>query len=64
MRTTKTKSFDAVTQSRRWKEAVMRQTERMTREEALAFFGKAAALAALRSAEQESCGVREEPPER
>jgi hypothetical protein len=64
MKTTKTKSFDAVAQSRRWKEAVARQTERMTRGEVLAFFDKAKAMDALKRATAESTVVREEPPGR
>ena len=47
-------------ESRRWKEAVARQTRRMTREEVLAFFNKADALAALRHPVTETCVVREE----
>jgi hypothetical protein len=62
MKTTKTKNFDAVAESRRWKEAVGRETRRMTREEVLAFFDKADALAALRHPVTASCVVREEPP--
>ena len=34
----KTKIFDAVAESRKWKESVGRQTEGMTREEVLAYF--------------------------
>ena len=35
---TKTKTFDAVAESRQWKESVARETEGMTREEVLAYF--------------------------
>ena len=35
---TKTKTFDAVAESRKWKESVARDTEGMTREEVLAYF--------------------------
>ena len=35
---TKTKTFDAVAESRKWKESVARETEGMTREEVLAYF--------------------------
>jgi hypothetical protein len=35
---TKTKTFDAVAESRKWKESVGRETEGMTREEVLAYF--------------------------
>ena len=63
--TTKTKTFDAVAESRRWKEAVSRQTAGMTREQVLAFFNKERAIAALemmRHADEETCRVREDPP--
>ena len=43
----KTKTFDAVTESRRWKAAVARKTQDMSREQVLAFFDKDKALAAL-----------------
>ena len=65
MKTMKTKTFDAVAESRRWKEAVSRQTAGMTREQVLAFFNKDQAIAALetmRDADEETCVVREEPP--
>ena len=65
MKTMKTKTFDAVAESRRWKEAVSRQTAGMTREQVLAFFNKDRAIAALetmRDADEETCVVREEPP--
>jgi hypothetical protein len=39
---TKTKTFDAVAESRRWKEAVARKTEGMTRAEVLAYFDREA----------------------
>jgi hypothetical protein len=35
---TKTKTFDAVAESCKWKEAVARKTEGMTRQEVLAYF--------------------------
>lgn len=38
----KTKTFDAMAESRRWKESVARQTEGMTREEVLAYFDREA----------------------
>lgn len=47
MKTTKTKTFDTVLESRRWKEAVPRQTQAMNREQVLAFFNRDKALAAL-----------------
>lgn len=43
----KTKTFDAVTESRRWKAAVAEKTQAMSRAEVLAFFDKDKALAAL-----------------
>jgi len=39
---TKTKTFDAVAESRKWKESVGRATEGMTREEVLAYFDRGA----------------------
>jgi hypothetical protein len=39
---TKSKTFDAVADSRKWKEAVVRETEGMTREEVLAYFDREA----------------------
>ena len=39
---TKNKTFDAVKESRKWKESVGRQTEGMTREEVLAYFDREA----------------------
>ena len=64
MKTTK-KKFDAVTESRRWKEAVPRKKEGMTRAEVLAFFNRQRGLAALEGAgktAETSCVVCEEPP--
>ena len=52
----RTKRFDAVAESRKWKEAVAKETEGMTRDETLAYFDRAAVRrrfdAALRRAEQ------------
>jgi hypothetical protein len=39
---TKIKTFDAVAESRKWKESVGRATEGMTREEVLAYFDRQA----------------------
>ena len=39
---TKSKSFNAVAESRKWKESVGRATEGMTREEVLAYFNREA----------------------
>lgn len=66
MKTMKTKTFDAVAESRRWKEAVSDQTSGMTREQVLAFFNKDRVIAALgmsRPADESACILREEPPE-
>lgn len=43
----KTKTFDAVLESRRWKANVAQQTQSMNREQVLEFFDKDKALAAL-----------------
>ena len=56
---TTTKTFDAVAESRKWKEAVARETEGMTREEVVAYFERDAVqrrfLSALeRSAQHET----------
>lgn len=47
MKPMKTKTFDAVTEARRWKAVVSQKTEGMSREQVLAFFDKSKALAAL-----------------
>ncbi len=54
------KTFDAVTESRRWKQAVARQTTGMTRAEVLVFFDKAQVLAALEQANEPSLVLRED----
>jgi len=50
------KAFDAVAQSRKWKEAVAEETKGMTAEQTIAYFNRAAVRrrfeAALRLAEQ------------
>ena len=38
----KAKTFDAVAESRKWKEAVAKETEGMTPEETVAYFDRAA----------------------
>jgi predicted metalloendopeptidase len=52
----KTKKFDAVAESRKWKEAVAKETAGMTPEETMAYFDPVAVRrrfeAALRRAEQ------------
>jgi hypothetical protein len=60
----KTKKFDAVAESRRWKAAVARETEGMSREQVLAFFDKDRVLAAMRAhreADEPVGSVREVP---
>ena len=52
----RTKTFDAVAESRKWKEAVAKETEGLTVEQTVAYFDRAAVRrrfdAALRQAEQ------------
>jgi hypothetical protein len=52
----RTKKFDAVAESRKWKEAVAKETEGMTPDEVVAYFDRAAVRrrfdAALHRAEQ------------
>lgn len=65
MKTTKTKKFDAVAESRRWKTAVSCETAGMTREQILTYFNKDRVLAALGlgvPAIKSTAIVREEPP--
>lgn len=63
MKTTKTKTFDTVTESRRWKAAVTRQTAGMSRAELLEFFNKPRSTATYASEPgEETCILREEPP--
>ncbi len=59
----RTKKFDAVAESRKWKEAVAKETEGMTRDETLAHFDRVAVRRrfeeALRRAEQAGKAERE-----
>ena len=59
----RTKKFDAVAESRKWKEAVAKETEGMTIEQTIAYFDRAGVRlrfdAALRRAEQEESGSDE-----
>lgn len=60
--------FDAVAESRKWKEAVARETAGMTSAERITYFRRHSSVEAIRrqtSSEQaaDSCVVREEPPE-
>ena len=61
--------FDAVAESRKWKEAVARETAGMSIAERMAYFRRHSSVAAIRSRAGESafpvvetCIVREEPP--
>ena len=51
---TKTKTFEAVAESRKWKEAVARETEGMTREQVLAYFDREAVRCRFQSALEQS----------
>ena len=58
--------FDAVAESRMWKEAVARETAGMSIAERMAYFRRHSSVAAIRSRASEesaeSCVVREDPP--
>jgi len=62
------RGFDAVAESRKWKEAVAHETERMTMAERMAYFRSHSSVAAIaargrmRQPEETTCIVREEPP--
>ncbi len=60
--------FDAVAESRRWREATSRELFSMKREERMAYLSAARARylsdAKERAGQEESCVVREEPPEK
>ncbi len=61
--------FDAVAESRKWKEAVARETDGMSIAERMAFFRRHSSVAAIRErasavGSTESCVVREEAPEK
>ena len=68
------KKFDAVAESRRWKAAVSRQTQGMTRAEVLAYFnrdrcrqgsdGHRVVSYDPADAVESTCIVREDPPNR
>ena len=63
MKTTKKKSFDAVLESRRWKESVARKTEGMSRAELLEFFNSARTASVRQQETPEGTLIlREEPP--
>ena len=61
--------FDAVAESRKWKEAVALETAGMSMAERMAYFRRHSSVEAIRSRAKESavpaaetCAVREEPP--
>ena len=59
--------FDAVAESRKWKEAVALETDGMSIAERMAYFRRHSSVEAIRSratevATPDSCVVREEPP--
>ena len=60
---TKTKTFDAVIESRRWKKSVAQHTAGMSRAEVLGFFNSAKAATHQRhETVDETCVLREDPP--
>ncbi len=60
------RGFDAVAESRKWKEAVARETEGMTAAERMTYFRRHSSVPAIaaraRNSEEPSSVVREEPP--
>ena len=56
--------FDAVAESRKWKEAVARETAGMSIAERMDYFRRHSSVETIRSqaSSAESCVVREEPP--
>ena len=63
MKATKKKNFDAVLESRRWKESVARKTEGMSRAELLEFFNSVRTASARQHETVEGTLIlREEPP--
>ena len=63
MKTTKKKNFDAVLESRRWKESVARKTDGMSRAELLEFFNSARTASVRQQETPEGTLIlREEPP--
>ena len=63
------KVFDSVAESRKWKEAVARETAGMSAEERIAYFNRHSSVEDIRREESatesaESCVVREEPPKK
>ena len=57
------KAFDAVAESRKWKEAVARETAGMTTAERIAYFNRHSPASGTAGEEDDAtCIVREEPP--
>jgi hypothetical protein len=59
------RSFDAVAESRRWKEAVAARTSGMSMNERMAWFRQQSSVPAIRGRTQPATGdliLREEPP--
>ena len=60
------KSFDAVAESRKWKEAVARETASMTTAERIAYFNshssRSSVMGSAGEKDDATCIVREEPP--
>ena len=62
------RGFDAVAESRKWKEAVARETEGMTATERMAYFRRHSSVEAIAARgrmgepEEAACVLREEPP--
>ena len=61
--------FDAVAESRKWKEAVARETAGMSAEERVAYFNRHSSGEGIHREEAatesaDSCTVREEPPKK
>ena len=59
--------FDAVAESRKWKESAAREIAGMSIAERMAYFRRHSSVEAIRhqasaTESAESCGVREEPP--
>ena len=60
------RGFDAVAESRRWKEAVAAETAGMSMSERMAWFRRQSSVPAIREQAQAATGdlvLREEPPE-
>ncbi len=60
---TKNKAFDAVAESRKWREATSRKLDTMSLEKRLAYLGSVRERY-VAEREAESCAVREEPPKK